>query len=346
MDAGWRRQDLQWIPPEEVPLLERDLWKCGEEWLTLDEANLYHDAAEQPWVIPGEFFVLHTTVPRTLALKALTQADFAHEGLVRFFGVAPAPPSGGALTLLVLNSQDQYRSFSKGNRDEGDVGKSAFGMSSLHGAYFADNWFDDEGEFIGTGVTYWEAADATSNSFGPLWIRHAAGQSFIEALDSSPEALLAAKEKGSRGFEFAAAFWQEKFLPTWLRYGACVYVERYASDRFVGPDGDPLWARKWSIGNLESKGGVDSVGEIMAFRLSPDDEEKSGKLINESGLLVAFILDGECKSVVKEHGKLKEALNEFRADPKKGRKGLEKAIERLEKALEKNEKKLRAFATP
>jgi len=342
LEAGWHRQDLTWIPPEEVPLLERDLWKCGEEWLTLDEADLYHDAAEQPWVIPGQHFVLRTTVSRTLALKALTQADFAHEGLVRVFGVAPAVVP----TLLVLNSQDQYRTFSKGDRDGGDVGKSAFGMSSLHGAYFADNWFDDDGEFLGAGVTYWEAEDATANSFGPLWVRHAAGQSFIAEIDPSPEALQAATEKGSRGFEFAGAFWEEKLLPSWLRYGACAYVERYAPDRFVGPDGDPLWARKWSIKNLESKGGVDSLGEIMSFRLSPDDSEKAGKLINESGLVVAFILDGECKSVVKEHGKLIEAFIEVSADREDGRKGLEKAIERLEKALEKNEKKLRAFAKP
>ena len=77
---------------------------------------------------------------------------------------------------------------------------------------------------------------------------------------------------------------------------------------------------------------------------SPDDVEKAGKLINESGLLVAFMLDGECKPVVKEHGKFVEAMNEFQADRKKGSKDLEKAVERLEKALEKNEKKLLEFA--
>ena len=143
---------------------------------------------------------------------------------------------------------------------------------------------------------------------------------------------------------FAGGFWDEKKIPSWLRYGAATYVERYFKDSFVGPDGDPLWARKWSLQNLANKGGLDSLDSIFEMRLSPDDHDGSAKRLNQSGLLVAFVLDGECPPVVKAHGKLKAALKAWKKNPSKGASAVTKAVTGLEKAIDKNSKALRAFA--
>jgi len=36
---GWQQQYLVWVPPAEFDKWKAGLWKCGDEWLTLDEAN-------------------------------------------------------------------------------------------------------------------------------------------------------------------------------------------------------------------------------------------------------------------------------------------------------------------
>ena len=39
--AGWLRQDLEWIPPEEAENLGKGLYKCGDRWLSPEEADRY-----------------------------------------------------------------------------------------------------------------------------------------------------------------------------------------------------------------------------------------------------------------------------------------------------------------
>jgi hypothetical protein len=58
--------------------------------------------------------------------------------------------------------------------------------------------------------------------------------------------------------------------------------------------------------------------------------------MNESGLLVAFAIDGGVKSVTDKHGALRAAL--------KTGKNIEKAVAALEEEIKKNEDKLREFA--
>jgi len=341
---GWRRQDFEWIPPDEVANLDQGLWKCGGEWMSLERANAYHARLDTWWRIPGEHTVLYTTLSRHDAETALAGIEDAHADLVRLFGVEPpAKP-----LVVALDSREQYLAFTGGDVEKGEPGRSFFGLHLLHGAYYADNWFDEAGRSMRAGVAYWAIGDAKEGSFGTLWIRHALGQAFAEGLDASPEALaerseLLAKDRDV-GFDWALRFWEEKVLPDWLRQGAAVYVERYYVDDVAAADGDPLWARKWSVQNIESRGGFEGVGRVVSGRLRIDQPEESAKWINQCGLLVAFLLDGEDKTVTKAHGKVIDALAKFAKDPDKSRKGLEKAVEGLEKALEKQEKKLREFA--
>jgi hypothetical protein len=290
------------------------------------------------WRIPGEHTHVYTTLPRVTAERALVEAEAAWTDLERFFGVAPERPPIAA----VLATREQYLEFTGGDMERRIPGKSMFGFHRSYGAYFADNWFDESGEMLGAGVAYWDPLSESEAAFGPLWIRHALGQSFVERLDPSPEALEKAAGKPI-GFEFVMSFWDEKELPGWVRFGAASYAERYFVDGREEAAEDPLWARKWSIQNLVSRGGLPEVDEVLRGRPGFDPEETK-KWMNATGLVVAFVLDGENKTVAKAHEKFVKAMGAFREDPKRGRKGLGKAIDGLEKALEKNEKKFRAFA--
>ena len=345
LEEGWRLQDSTWIPPDEVAKLDQGLWKCGDAWLTLTEANAYHAELDQWWSIPGEKTVLHTTLAREVAEKALAGIEDAYVDLVRLFGAEPAR----APEVLVLNSREQFLAFTGGKLEEFQPGKSYGFGQLLHGAYFADNWFGADGLPLARGVAYWAVGDDKDAYFGPLWTRHALGQAFVERFDPSPEALeklaeLRADEK-EVGFEWAQVFWEDKAIPQWFRTGAAAYVERYYVDRTVTDEGDPLWARRWSVQNIQNKGGFDGVERVLEGGLRLDQVEASQKWINQCGLLVAFVLDGENKNVTKAHAKLVTALGKFAAKPdKKNRKGLEKAFKGLGKALDKESKALEAFA--
>ncbi len=337
---GWRRQDLVWIPPDEVAQLEAGLWKCGDEWLTLERANGYHAQPETRWRIPGERTLLETTLLRHDAERALAWVEEAYADLVPLFGVEPP----GRPIVVALSSREQYHAFTGGDPEKFRPGKSFSFADKLHGAYLADNWFDGQGEPVVAGVAYWAIGDEKEASFGPLWIRHALGQAFVELLDPSPEAQVKRHELVEDGrevdFQWAVAFWDEKRFPAWLRSGAASYAERYYVDDSVGPGDDPLWARRWSVQNIVDRGGFFGVSRVLKGAPRLDQPDQSTHWLNQAGLLVAFVLDGEDKTVTKAHDKLTEALARFVEDPKRGERGLEKAIEGLEKALDKREDEL------
>jgi len=333
LDEGWQRQDLVWIAPEESSKLDEGLWKCGSEWLPLKQADEYHAQLDHWWRIPGHHFVLWSTCTRELSKRAQKLADFTCIDMERLFGCAPsdAPP------LLVLRDLEQYLAFSSDG-----VGKSLQGLDSLRGTYFADLWFEED-EFVGAGVAYWNSEDPVEDRWGSLWVRHAAAQSFVEALDRSPQARAAIAE-GEDPQGFVQGFWEEKAIPRWLRYGAASYAERYFTDPFPSGGNDSLWPRKWSAGQIAKNGGLQSFDELFEFRLSSDDRDAALHLLNQVGLLVAFLLDGESPALRKDLEKFHNAMRLFTVDPKKGRRALEKAVRGMERSLKKNKKDLTAFA--
>lgn len=332
LKAGWRRQDLQWIPPDEVPNLEKHLWKCGDRWLAESEANTYHAELDRWWVIPSEHYVLYTTVDRAVAQRATEAMEYAYRDLVRIFGKQPKSP----VPVVVLRETSQYGRFAAGV-EGGQPPTELRGLSSIHHAFFADGWFDPQTHrFMGAGVALWNSATEDADRFGVHAARHAAAQSYVEAIDPSPKAVAKA-ERGSGFTEGDVGdFWGEKRLPEWLRWGAAAYAERYFVDPFVKTGGDPYWARKWSVGNIKSRGGLRPLGQVFDDRLSIDDREGSERLINERGLVIAFVMDGGCKPVADAHAAVVEALL---ADKDPAR-----PIEKLRKEIEKHEAELKAFA--
>ena len=329
IEEGWVLQDLTWVAPDEVANIDKGLWKCGDQWLDAEEADRYHAEIGRWWTIPTEHFVLYSTCPRAVSQAALNTMEHSYRQFARAFGRSPAY----AVPVLLLNSTDQYGRFAAG--DAGVENPDAYGLSSVHGAFFADGWVEPALEYqSGAGVAYWDASNEAGNRFGEMFARHAAAQSIAEALDPSPETIQSWK-KGRRASP--DDFWAEKSMPRWFRYGVAAYVERYMPDSLVAVGGDPDWRRAWSVSNIARAGGLDPLDEIFEFDISVDNRDSS-KLINEVGLIVAFILDGKCPPVINKHGALKAALKEGKpAD-------VQKATKELVKEIKDNEAKLRAFA--
>jgi len=337
IEAGWAQQDLAWVPPEEIPLMRKGLWKCGEEWISLSAANDYHSRQETWWEIPTEHWLLRTTCKRATARTAIEEMDLARRDLVRLFGLEPS----GRVPVVLLRSTDQYSIFANG--DSESPARENLGWSSIHGAFFAETWKDwTNNEYLGTGVAYWDDSTPDGAKFGRLFARHAAGLSFVEAMDPSPKAT-AKFVKSSKGRFDPKDFYGEKRIELWLRYGAAAYVERYFVDATVAAGGKPYWAREWSVSNLLRRGGLEPLSSFFEMPLSASDAQSSAlsnKLINQAGLLVSFVLDGGCEPVSAAHGELKQCLGDEAA----GQGALAEAFEKFRTAIREHEADLKKFA--
>ena len=340
LEEGWVRQDLEWVRPEEKEKLEQGLWKCGDAWLPLPEANAYHAELGQEWRIPGEHFDLVTTLSRDNALAALAQIENAHHDLERLFGLVPREKP----RVVVLRSMDQYAALASGSEDGSRLPTDLRGMSSVHGAFFGELWVDLEAKrYLGAGVAAWDEASPNGDRFGKLFARHAAGLSFLQGIDPSAEVLREWFAKEPLPAFPLEEFWDAKLVPAWLWRGAASYVERYYVDSFVAAGGDPHWTRKWAVENLSRRGPLDPFERIFEFPISADDPENAERLISEAGLVVAFVLDGGCAPVVAKHEQLLEALRAAKRDAT-ARKDLEKAVVALQDAIVDHEAELKAFA--
>ena len=334
LGRGWLRQDLEWVAPAQAANVELGLWRVDGEWLTLAEASKRHASIDSMWRIPSHEIELLTTCERDTAAKAIEVMGRALVDLERVFGVEPLLP----LTVALLREEEQYDRFAFGDVDGRRRATHGGRLYTIHYGYVAESWFparDERRPTSGIGVGYWDAYVPNGDSYGVHSARLACGLSFVEALDPSPKAVKAALAGGPKA-EFYAAYQAEKQLPAWLRYGGAVYAERYFKDTTVGEGGDPWWARKWSVQNIERVGDLDPLEQIFAFQLDPDQRDASRKLMNEAGLIVAFLVDGECAPVRAAHEDFKRALATNRLTPK--------VIAGLVEAVKANEAALRAFA--
>ena len=333
---GWVRQDLEWIHPQDGARVDEGLWWVDGEWLDLARANRRHASLDAMWRIPSAEVLLHSTADREVSLRAIREMGRALVDLRKVFGTEPALP----LRVGVFRDEEQYDRFAFGDPDGRRPANHSGRLQVVHSAYFAESWFRRvarKWEFTGMGVCYWDNQIPNGDAYGVHAARLAAGLSYVDALDPSPNAVKKALVAGP-GPDHYAAFQAEKKLPAWLRWGGAVYAERYFQDTSVGPAGDPWWTRKWSLDNLRQRGGLRSFDQIVAFRLEPDDREDALKLYMEAGLLVAFLVDGDCAPVSAEHAAFKKALAAGRVDAQR--------VTALTEVLRAHWTELRAFAGP
>lgn len=325
-----RAEDSSWIHPDDFDKWKEGLWKCGEDWVDVAKANEFHSQIGRWWHARGEHFEVLCTCDMDTLLWVRWHADKAFQDLVRIYGIQPdsRPP------VVVFNSIDQFNMFAAGDQAAQLPPSENSGFSSLHYAYFADSWYNgavDPPEYLGTGVAYWDANDPALAPFGKHSVRHAAGLAYLQAI--CPSLMTISEAIAGGAAPDLNSFWAEKKVPRWLGYGAAAYAERYYKDEEAA---DPWAVRKWAISNLKGQGKFDKLDDIFEFELTLDDIPGSTKMISEAGLLVSFILDGECQPVIDAHAALKAAL--------KSGEGADKAVENLQKVLKKNEKKLKKYA--
>lgn len=338
--SKYRADDNSWVAPEDFGQWEKLLWKCGPDWVDMAKANEFHAKLEHPWELASDHFEVTTTCDWDGGNLARWHAEKAWPELVRLFGIAPK----GKLAFVVLHSLAQYNEVA-GNTP---VFPEADGFSSLHGAYFADLLFDGSTkppQFQGCGVSYWDRKDPKITAWGPYWARWAAAQSFVDAIDPSwgaiGERIAAAVAGGTPAGapEFAPGFWAEKKIPRWLRYGAASYVERFMKDPLAAEGADPWTMREPAFLEVKKAGGLRKLDDVFAFKLDLKDIPGSGRLYQEAGVIVSYLLDGA------PNKDLTGKLDAFRAALKAGKKDdVTKAADALEKAIVKSDKDLRKFA--
>jgi len=331
--AGWLKQDTEWVHPDNAGKIEAGLWKCGEEWLETEKANAYHSKFSSWWKIPDEVFLLHTTCDRETADKALVEMHIAVREVKRVLGTAPTTP----VNVALLRDSKQYGSYAAGNDTKGRPPIEITGRSSVHHAFMAEIWFDQtQGVHMGAGVGYWNPED-NAGAFGPFSARHAAAIGILEQLDPSPKAMEKIRKNPTslNPQKFLDEHYKEKRLPAWFRDGVCSYAERWLLDSTVRKGGDAEKWRTWSASNIINKGGLRPIKKIFTDEVSVDNSD-SAKLLNERGLLIAFLLDGEIDDLKEKHFELKQKF-------KKGE-SISSTLKSIEKLIVKHEQELRKFA--
>ncbi|MDZ4772736.1 MAG: hypothetical protein SGI72_06325 [Planctomycetota bacterium] len=333
----FRADDNSWIAPDDMAKWTAVLWKCGDQWLDTAQADEYHSKIEQSWELMGEHFEVWTTCEWDTGKWARWHAEKAYPELVRIFGVEPKTKPH----FFVLKSLEQY------NQAAGQtpILIESEGISSLHGAYFADAFFDMGVKpplYLGCGVSYWDRKDPKLDSWGPKWLRFAAGQSFVEAIDPSWTAISEWVAQDGRGdfAKYSGPFWGEKKIPRWLRYGAASYVERFMKNPEVADGVDPWNLRAFAFEGIKKAGGLSKLDDVFAFKLDIQDIPGSERLYQDAGLVVAYLLDGAAgdKELADKHAKFQAAL-------KSGAKtDVTAAVTTLQKALAKHERNIKKFA--
>jgi hypothetical protein len=332
---GWKQQtDGVWVAPADQGKWEQGLWLCGDQWLPAAEANAYHGDILKAWRWPTKYFVLYSTLDYPDGLGwAAYWADLTFPDLVRAYGVKPqAMP-----IVTVMNSVAQYNTLASGDQGRGIPPTEANGYSSCHYAYVGETWVDvtevdpsdpaGSTDYLGGGITYWDRNDPNLRAYGVHAVRHAAALSYAEAIDPSWEAIstFASNPQGGQ----AGGFWTEKRIPRWYRFGVASYCERFFKDENPSEGYGPWWARDWALDNIRREGGPRPFEQIFAFNLDPNQQKDSGKLIAEAGMLVSFVLDGNCGPVKEKHAAFKAALREGG--------DIQAAIEELQQAILAND---------
>ena len=261
----------QSAPGEDQSAPEEELYRCGEFLFNESDANDYHSRLLRWWKIPKDGFVAYSTCSRKTTLLALQWMASTRSDLERIFGKAPADPA----TVILLRSQVQYNAFAATTPEEFGIPPESRGYSAFHYAFPCDQWIDIEAgdDYPGAACAYWDASTEAGNGWGPLAVRFAAALAFTEAIDPSPKAI--EKYQADLAAFPSEAFWSEKQIPLWLRFGAASYAERFFIEHRVQ---NPHWAREWSIGELAAGGGSDDLATIFTFALDRKQFQRSRRL--------------------------------------------------------------------
>ncbi|MFT4537822.1 MAG: hypothetical protein ACI841_000096 [Planctomycetota bacterium] len=332
---GMMRYDMGWIAPAEQEFIDAGLWKCGDQWLSIEEANAYHASGMLPWeaVTPEGRFIIVSNCTRKGVENAARWADGAAGVLDRIFDARPTEQK----FVTVLSNLAQYNEIAGGGTPKDNVpGMDSSGWASLHYAFLAELYFNADPQVMdynGMGFCYYAEEDEVLARHGLHAVRYAAALSYMEAIDPSWETISYMMSDGLDAKRASLAdFWAEKRIPLWLRFGAASCAARYFFDPSID-DEDAII--DWALDNLRKLGGLRPLEELFDFAPSTDDAESSRKWLREVGVPICYILNGG-------NPKVKSALRAFTRKLHAGG-SVDAEIAHLRAALIANEKDIRAF---
>ncbi|MEZ6017408.1 MAG: hypothetical protein R3F49_20005 [Planctomycetota bacterium] len=341
---GWARDpNGAWRAPE----IQTALLPTAHEWHRLQDTHFCVETRRLPF--GGTDAQADDARAVDLAQRARAAIEGVPGNIERALGLVPR----GSARLVVLGSLGEYNTFAAGDPALGRAPTERSGSSATHYAYFADAWLEWAGPqrvFRGTGVCVFELGDGRLGAFAPFAARHAAALAMLEMLDPSPRALADATF-GAGGALALGDYWREKRLPRWIHMGAAMYCERF----FVDPDAaDPEWARRWALENVWRQRGrapLDAQDLERALRCALDGAapDESNLTLQLAGLVMAFVLDGDCAPVRAAHQDLVAAMRALDREPDAARRraldgGVRAAARTLEGALLASSAALDRFA--
>ncbi|MFN0206228.1 MAG: hypothetical protein ACKVS6_07925 [Planctomycetota bacterium] len=191
LDKGWRRLDYDWISPEEVPNIEKGMFKINGSWVTLEQADTYHANEETPWIIPTRHFAITSNVTRKQILQLSEFAEKTYTGMKEMFGVEPK----GKMGIRIFNNVDAANAYAQ-QFAGGD-------RANIHSSVWIGYVAEDEKER--PAIVLFDGEPG--KGFSHLFMMHAVVHKYMDATFPDPDS-----------------------IPEWFVEGVATYFERYIVD--------------------------------------------------------------------------------------------------------------------
>jgi hypothetical protein len=277
------------IAAADLEKANQGLFPIEQRWVGLEEANKFHAQLNRPWVLRTKYATLLTTMPLEWFDELKKQVDDSVTKLLPLVGRAPHP-AHRPLVGVVANQQEYVA-----------VGTRMGAGDSSYGAFVAEQ----DLQAFQIGLNGKPAVALWAESWGPYYVRHAAGLAVVHAF---------AQELGAQ-------------VPAWFARAIGGHVDRFWNPQTIG-----------FFGNRFVQGGglrkLDTWFEKFAITPEMENEEIATNIF-QAGLLLDFASRGGDDAVTKAMSKVTEAFAS--GDGKE----LGQAIERLQKDLEKAGDKVR-----
>jgi hypothetical protein len=261
-------------------------------WVSEKDADAYHADATKPWLLRTEYTSLVSSLPIAKLEELRAIADRGVECVRKLLDSQVPHPNHRPL-ILIAATTDEFTTYGTKFGDE----------TSAFGAFLAAEQtrakIENQGEVRLAVCNFIE-------SWGPYYLRHAAGLAYISglALDAGAE------------------------LPLWFEHAVGGYASRFDDDKVHG----------FSEQHLQKGGVKDLKAWFNSFALNGTMEAKELDYnVYQAGLMLSFAADGG-------DAQAKEALHEVSTALAAGKgKAVDKAIDKLKGVLIAKEEAIRAY---
>jgi len=300
-------EDGSWLTKEEVEMRAQGKHKCGNEWKTLEEADVYHSSAQTPWEFEKDLIALRTTCRYEFAQEVLRQANRSVQLSFELLGAkAPDPKDAAKIELHLYKDINDYNALGNIPQDAHDADMST--------NYAAFTFVNDTTSRVAGVANYsvpigGEGNIEASDNYTLMMVRHAAAEAAVRNMT-----------------------WAQP-PRRWLTMGIGCYAGRYWHP-FYSEGTKRLGA--YSVEALKRKGLEPKFDKFF------EPFQVSEASVIQSGLILSYLIHGQGET----HGKLKALWDSAGAKLKsKDQKDLDKDLDKMQQLLASKdcERELAAF---